>query len=83
MKRSVIKELEKQNIDNPGQIGVVDDAMAEILRQKTPAERIQIGLKMWTSGRKMLTAHLKKTHPEWGDMQISQEMAKRLSHGIV
>ena len=75
-------EETKYRLD-PGQIEVVDDAMAEILRQKTPAERIQIGFKMWTSARKMLMAHLKSTHPEWDDKQISQEVAKRLSHGTV
>jgi hypothetical protein len=67
----------------PGQIEVMDDVMAEILRKKTPAERIQIGFKLATSARKMLTAHLKSTHPEWDDKQISQEVAKRLSHGTV
>ena len=67
----------------PRQIEVVDDVMAEILRKKTPAERIQIGFTLWTSAWKMLTAHLKSTHPEWDEKQISQEVAKRLSHGIV
>ena len=67
----------------PRQIEEVDDVMAEILRKKTPAERIQIGFKMWTSARKMLTAHLKSIHPEWDDKQIFQEVARRLSHGIV
>ena len=67
----------------PGRIEMVDDVMAEILRKKTPAERIQIGFNLWTSARKMLTAHLKSTHPEWNEKQISQEVAKRLSHGIV
>lgn len=67
----------------PRKIEVVDDVMAEILRKKTPVERIQIGFSLWTSARKMLTAHLKSTHPEWNEKQISQEVAKRLSHGIV
>jgi hypothetical protein len=62
---------------------VVDDVMAGILRRKTPAERIEIGFKLWTSARKMLTAHLKSTYPDWSDKQISKEVAKRLSHGIV
>jgi hypothetical protein len=67
----------------PGRIEVVDEAMAEVLRKKTPAERIEIGFKLWTSARKMLTAHLKSTHPEWNEEQISREVAKRVSHGIV
>jgi hypothetical protein len=67
----------------PERIEVVDDVMAEILRKKTPAERIQIGFSLWSSARKMLTAHLKNTHPDWDEKQISREVAKRLSHGIV
>ncbi len=47
-----------------GQIEVVDDAMAEVLRRKTPAERIRIGFNLWISARNMLMTHLKKTHPE-------------------
>jgi predicted NBD/HSP70 family sugar kinase len=79
-----MKESEKMKYRlDPGQIEVVDNVMAEILRQKTPAERIQIGFKMWTSVRKMLTAHLKSTYPEWNDKQISQEVARRLSHGTI
>lgn len=46
-----------------GQIEVVDDAMAEVLKRKTPAERISIGLTMWISARDMLTVYLQKTHP--------------------
>jgi hypothetical protein len=73
---------EKKKLESR-QIEVVDDVMAEILRKKTPAERIQIGFNLWTSARKMLTVHLKSTHPDWDEKQISREVAKRLSHGIV
>jgi hypothetical protein len=78
--------IEPQNTKQklgPKKIEVVDDVMAEILRKKTPAERIQIGFSLWTSARKMLTAHMKSTHPDWDENQISREVAKRLSHGIV
>ena len=68
---------------DPGQIEVVDDTMAEILRRKTPAERIRIGFTLWTSARNMLMTHLRKTHPDWNDDQIKKEVAKRLSHGTV
>jgi len=67
----------------PSRIEVIDDLMAQILREKSPAERLAIGFKIWTSARTMLTAHLKSIHPEWDDRQISQEVAKRLSHGLV
>jgi hypothetical protein len=66
-----------------GQIEVLDDAMAEVLRRKTSAERIAIGFALWTSAKRMLTAHLKSTHPDWSEKQIQSEIARRLSHGAV
>ena len=66
-----------------GQIEVVDDAMAEILRHKTPAERIRIGFALWTSARRMLMTHLKKAHPDWDKGRVEKEVVKRLSHGAI
>ena len=68
---------------DPGQIEVVDDAMAEILRRKTPAERIQIGFGLWTSARNMLMTYIRTIHPEWNNDRIEKEVARRLSHGAV
>jgi hypothetical protein len=64
-------------------IEVVDDMMAEVLRNKTPAERIAIGFGLWTSARKMLLSHLGSTHPEWDPERLNKEVARRLSHGVV
>lgn len=66
-----------------GQIEVVDDAMAEILKRKKPSERIRIGFTLWESAHKMLTVHLRKTHPEWDDKQVAGEVARRFLHGTV
>ncbi|SRR5579884_142377 len=35
-------------------IEIMDEAMAEVLRRKTPAERLQIGFGLWRSARKLL-----------------------------
>jgi len=64
---------------DPGQIEVVDDTLAEILRHKTPAERIRIGFTLWTAARNMLMIHLKKTHPEWNNNRVEKEVARRLA----
>ncbi len=64
-----------------GQIEVVDDFMANVLRAKTAAERIRIAFDLWTSTRNMLLIHLRKTHPDWNDERVKQEVAKRLFHG--
>ena len=66
-----------------GQIEVVDDFMADILRAKTAAERIRIGFELWTSTRNMLLVHLRKTHPEWNAERIKKEVARRLSHWAI
>jgi len=66
-----------------GQIEAVDDAMAEVLRHKTPAERIRIGFNIWLSAQKMLMVHLKSIHPDWNTKQVQTEVARRLSHGTL
>ena len=66
-----------------GQIEMVDDVMAEVLRRKTPAERIMIGFNFWTSTRNALISHLKTEHPDWDKKKVLQEVARRLSHGAV
>lgn len=63
-----------------GQIEVLDPVMAEVLRQKTPAERLQIGFALWESTKRMLTAHLCAERPDWGPERIRQEVVRRLSH---
>jgi hypothetical protein len=70
------------NLD-PRQIEVIDDRMAEVLRTKTPAERIHIGFTMWVSAKKMLTHHLTHTNPDWKEEQIFREVTRRLSRGAV
>jgi len=60
-----------------------NNPMAEVLRNKTPAERISIGFGLWTSARKMLLSHLGSTHPEWDTERLNKKIAKKLSHGVV
>ena len=64
-------------------IEVVDEAMAEVLRRKTPAERLAIGFGLWRSARKLLRGQLASLHPEWDAEQLDREVVWRLSHGAV
>ncbi len=64
-----------------GQIEVLDSSMADVLRRKTPAQRLKIGFALRDSTKRMLTAHLSTEHPEWTPTRISQEVVRRLSHG--
>lgn len=61
----------------------VDDAMAEVLRQKTDEERLAIGFRMWVDARERILANVRDEHPEWSDLEISREAARRLSPGLV
>ena len=64
-----------------GQIEVVEDRMAEVLRAKTPAQRLAIGFAMRRSAERLLRVHLTSAHPDWDAQRITSEVAGRLSHG--
>lgn len=62
---------------------MMDDAMADILRRKTPAERLRIAGRMWQSARVMLRGAIRTAHPDWSEAQVNREIARRISHGAV
>jgi hypothetical protein len=64
-------------LDN-GQIEVVDDAVAEVLRRMTPAERVQVALEANDFVRLAIAGHLATIHPDWTDAQIQAEVARRM-----
>jgi hypothetical protein len=64
-------------------IEVIDDIMVQVLREKTPQERLAIAFSMWSSAKRMLTNYLSSLHPDWDDKHIHDEVVKRLSHGAV
>jgi hypothetical protein len=66
-----------------GQIEVVDDQMAAVLRTKTGAERLEIANRLFVSTCGMLTSLLRHDHPDWDDQRVQHEVARRISHGSV
>jgi hypothetical protein len=66
---------------DPGQIEVIDDEMAAVIRQKSGAERLAIANGLYLSVRRMLTNHLRSEHPDWSDDQVTREVARRISDG--
>lgn len=64
-----------------GQIEVVDDDMAAILKKKSPAERLKCAFDMWHSAKIQLSLYIKSLHPEWDEERIQKEVLRRLSHG--
>ena len=66
-----------------GQIEVMDEAMVEVLRAKTPFERLDIANGMWRCARDLICDQLQQDHPDWTPQEIQKETARRLSHGAV
>jgi len=75
-----IKQMTKWRLD-PGQIEVVDDAVAEILRRKTPAERVAMVLEANRVLRLRITSHIQSVHPEWDSNQVAAAVTKRMTRG--
>ncbi len=62
---------------------MMDDAMADVLRQKTEVERLRIGFRMWKSARVILRGAIRADHPDWDEQTVNREIARRISHGVV
>jgi hypothetical protein len=61
----------------------ITDEMAEMLRQKSGAERLAIAHRMWRFGYQLVSQSVKNQNPLWTDGQIREEVAKRMSHGAI
>ena len=68
---------------DPGQIEVMDEEMARVLRAKSGAERVRIANDMFVSARRMLLSYLRAEHPDWDEARVVREAARRLSHGAI
>ena len=55
--------------------------IVEILRRKTPQERLQQAFDMWESARVIVHGAIAQEHPEWTEQQVLREVANRISHG--
>ncbi len=70
-------KIDERNIE------VLDEQMVEVLRKKTPQQRLIISFKMWDSAKKQLTCYLRTLHSDWSDEKIQNELTRRLSHGAI
>ncbi len=67
----------------PRNLELLDDAMAQVLREKTVAQRLAIGNSLWIYARDLMQSVLRQEHPEWSDEEIQRQVARRMSHGAV
>jgi len=66
---------------DPGQIEVVDDAVAEVLRKKTPTERVAMALDCNRTARMLIEGAVRTRHPDWDDGRVASEVARRMLGG--
>lgn len=64
-----------------GRFEIVDDTVAQILRRKTPAERIEMALAANRLVRLRIEGHLRTIHANWSPDQIQAEIARRMLLG--
>jgi len=64
---------------DPGQIEVVDDAVAEILRRKSPGERMLMVGQGWELARQLIEAGIRSLHPDWDEQRVATEVRRRLA----
>ncbi len=64
-----------------GQIEVVDDAVAEVLRGKTAAQRVEMALTANRLVRLRIEGHLRTLHEDWDAVRIQAEIARRMLLG--
>jgi hypothetical protein len=68
---------------DPRRYEMVDDQMLEVLRAKTPDERLRIAEGMWQMATDLIRGKLRQDHPQWSEDELACEAARRLSHGAV
>ena len=66
---------------DPGQIEVVDETVASILRRKTPEERVAMIFHCGGRVRRAMEGAIRHRHPGWSDEQVSTEVKRRLALG--
>lgn len=59
-------------------LDVVDDDVVEVLRRKTPAERIQMTAEANEVARALVAAGIRYQHPGWSEERVRLEVARRM-----
>jgi hypothetical protein len=62
-------------------IELLDKAIVEVLRRKTPTERVAMIFAANRTMRLRLEGHFRTRHPDWDSQTVMQEIARRMSRG--
>jgi hypothetical protein len=62
-----------------GQIEVVDDGVAEVLRRKTPTEKVAMISAANRMMRSLIEGRIRGQHGDWDLLMVQQEVARRMT----
>jgi hypothetical protein len=62
-------------------VELLDPMVVEILRRKTPAERLALAFAAHRTMRLRMEGHLRTRHPDWDTPTVMREIARRISRG--
>ena len=62
-----------------GQIEVIEDGLADVLRRKTPAQRVAMISEANETMRMLIAGGLRTRHPDWSEAKIRAEVARRMA----
>ncbi len=66
---------------NTPNIEIIDDDLPQFLRDKTPAERVQMIGAANRTARLLAAAGIRYQHPDWNEKQVHAEAIKRVCDG--
>jgi len=66
---------------DPNNIEVVDERLAEVLRGKTAAEKLEMISAANRTARLLATAGVRYQHPDWDEAQVQAEVIRRVCGG--
>jgi len=64
-------------------IEVVDEDLAKVLREKTPAQRVAMIGDAHRTARQLTAAGVRILHAEWDEDRVQREVTQRLLHGAI
>jgi len=60
-------------------IEVLDDATCEMLRRKTPEQRLSMAFAMNRTARHLIAGGVRWQHPDWREELVQQEVVRRMT----
>jgi len=62
-------------------VELIDASVASLLRTKSASERVMIAVGLQRTAKSMVETAVQQRHPEWTDLQIRDEVCRRMLRG--